>query len=96
MGALDFCFLWLFPAWQQRGEGRGPVRRRLPALSSQKCLVPFGEGGRGVEVWAVGRHRAGQEGTGITSLSSLLNACREAHQPEVSLCGFRPIFTVSE
>lgn len=44
--------------------------------------------------WAVGAQSC-CEGTGITPHYSIY-ACREADQPEVLLCSFRPIFTLSE
>lgn len=90
MGALDFCFLWPFPPQQQKDEGwRGGTCQLSVAL------VPFGEGGRAVGGWPWAG-RGWQEDTGVTSLSLLLDPCREADQPEVLLCSFRPIFTVSE
>lgn len=79
-----------------RAEGRYGGACQPSAARNAWCPLGKVAGEWKGGLWAVGRHRAGQEGTGMTSLSSLLDVCREAHQPEVSLCGFRPIFTVSE
>lgn len=62
MGALNFCFLWLFPSLQWRPEGQyGSACRVWAARNAGSSLG-----------------RVGCEGTGITSVPSLLYACREA------------------
>ena len=79
-------------------EGRGPRAGVAPLASSQQPGMPgpLWGGWQGSGRVGCGQARGWQEGTGVTSLSSLLDACREADQPEVLLCSFRPIFTVSE
>lgn len=48
MGALNFCFLWLFPSLHWRAEAPGLVWQCSLALSTQECMVLFGKGG----LWA--------------------------------------------
>lgn len=91
-GSAGFLLSMAVPGSTAAGRGTRPGMAAL--ASSQQPGVPGSLRGG----WAVGRHGlAGGHGHHFSLLNTkLLHACREADQPEVSLCSFRPIFTVSE
>lgn len=80
MGTLDFRFLCLFPSLQWRPQGcYGSTHQLWAPRNAWSSLGRVG----------CGQAQSCCEGTGITFLSSLLYACREADQSEVLLCSFR-------